>query len=244
MTRGKLSRPAPAAITTHAAWANALPAVGAQGSLISQPAVEIRTSRIYEAAKRIFDVVVCLLLLAPLVPVFVLLALAIKLGDGGPVFYRREVVGRFGQHFFALKFRTMIPHADEYLAAHPDVLARYSSQVKLRDDPRVTRIGGALRRTSLDELPQIFNVLRGQMSLVGPRIIHPSELERFGAFAPIRQLVRPSITGLWQVSGRQQVSYTRRVELDVEYLLRRSFWFDLRILGKTVIVVLRRQGAY
>jgi lipopolysaccharide/colanic/teichoic acid biosynthesis glycosyltransferase len=215
------------------------------GSLETPDGVlQIRTSPFYEVAKRIFDLVFCVVLLVPLSPILVLVALAIKLSDGGPVYYRREVVGRHGRRFYALKFRTMIPDADEYLAAHPDLRSRYALQIKLRDDPRVTRVGSVLRHTSLDELPQLYNVLRGQMSLVGPRIIHPSEVERYGDFAKIRQLVRPSITGLWQVSGRQQISYAQRVELDKEYMRRRSFWLDMRILSKTVIVVLRGQGAY
>lgn len=243
MSHGKLSSPAPVASTPLDV--QKLPAAGrALAPTISESPTPIRTSCRYEIAKRLFDVIFSLVVLVPLIPIFVLLALVIKLGDGGSVFYRREVVGRNGKHFYALKFRTMIPHADEYLAEHPDLFSRYTAQVKLRDDPRVTRLGGVLRRTSLDELPQFFNVLRGQMSLVGPRIIHPSEVERFGEFAYIRQLVRPSITGLWQVSGRQHVSYAQRVALDEEYMRRRSFWLDLRILGKTIIVVLRGQGAY
>jgi lipopolysaccharide/colanic/teichoic acid biosynthesis glycosyltransferase len=210
----------------------------------SDDTAQVRTSRLYEAAKRLFDVTFCLAAIVALTPIFGLLAVVIKLSDGGPVLYRREIVGRHGKHFFALKFRTMIPNADEFLSARPDLLSHYTTQIKLRDDPRVTRVGRVLRHTSLDELPQLFNVLRGQMSLVGPRMIHPTEVERFGEFARIRQLVRPGITGLWQVSGRQHVSYAERVGLDKEYMRRRSFWLDLRILGKTVFVVLRGQGAY
>jgi exopolysaccharide production protein ExoY len=216
------------------------PPVAAEGP----PPVAMRTSRLYGLFKRLFDVAFCLAVLVLLAPVFLVLALAVKLGDGGPVFHGREVVGRHGKRFHALKFRTMIPRADEYLAAHPELLARYASQVKLQDDPRITRVGRVLRHTSLDELPQFFNVLVGQMSLVGPRIIHPSEVERFGEFVRVRQVVRPGITGLWQVSGRQQVSYAQRVALDEEYMRRRSFGLDMRILFKTVVVVLRGDGAY
>jgi undecaprenyl-phosphate galactose phosphotransferase len=210
----------------------------------SGPCEVFRTSAPYELAKRVFDVVFVLVILVPLAPVFLILALAVKLEEGSPVFFHREVVGRNGEHFFALKFRTMIPNADEYLAERPELLARYAAQVKLRDDPRTTRLGRLLRRSSLDELPQLFNVLRGQMSLVGPRIIHPSELERFGDFVTVRHMVRPGITGLWQVSGRQRVTYEERVELDKEYMRRRSFWLDMFILAKTSIAVLRADGAY
>jgi lipopolysaccharide/colanic/teichoic acid biosynthesis glycosyltransferase len=219
---------------------------GGKAAPLTEPAsqVQVSTSRAYELAKRLFDVVFCVMALVLLAPLFALLALAIKLGDGGPVIYRREVVGRNGKRFYALKFRTMMPLADDYLAAHASLLARYNPQVKLRDDPRVTRVGRVLRHTSVDELPQFLNVLFGQMSLVGPRIIHPSEEERFGDFARIRRCVRPGVTGLWQVSGRQTVSYAQRLALDEEYLRRRSFWLDMRILCKTVVVVLMAQGAY
>lgn len=247
MPHSKASSPGPSATTSVAGYLpdDAQTSRTVKGTVATpEGALQIRTSPFYEVAKRVFDLAFCLVVLVPLAPIFVLVALVIKLSDGGPVFYRREVVGQHGRRFYALKFRTMIPHADEYLDAHPDLRSRYTMQIKLRDDPRVTRVGRVLRHTSLDELPQLFNVLRGQMSLVGPRIIHPSEVERYGEFAQIRQLVRPSITGLWQVSGRQHISYAQRVELDKEYMRRRSFWLDLRILGKTVIVVLRGQGAY
>jgi lipopolysaccharide/colanic/teichoic acid biosynthesis glycosyltransferase len=217
--------------------------VCAPAETLSAPLV-VRSAVAYEAAKRLLDIILSMVALVVLSPVFLLLAVVVKLGDGGPIFYRREVVGRNGHHFYALKYRTMVPDAEEFLTAHPELRRRYTEQVKLREDPRMTRVGRVLRRTSLDELPQLLNVLRGQMSLVGPRIIHPSEVGRFGAFARVRQSVRPGLTGLWQVSGRQDVSYDRRVALDEEYMRRRSLWFDVRILLKTVFVVLGGRGAY
>jgi undecaprenyl-phosphate galactose phosphotransferase len=205
---------------------------------------DVRRSLPYEVTKRALDIVGSAVGLALLAPVFAVIAARIKLEDGGPVIYRREVVGRGGRRFAALKFRTMIPDADAYLVCHPDLAAAYAENVKLRRDPRVTRVGAVLRRTSLDELPQLVNVLRGEMSLVGPRMIHPSERERYGAFAAHRELVLPGITGLWQVSGRQDVSYDERIRLDRRYLRERSLRLDLRILARTALVLLRREGAY
>jgi undecaprenyl-phosphate galactose phosphotransferase len=205
---------------------------------------DIRGSRGFEVAKRTLDIVGSAAGLVLLAPLFAGIAALIKWEDGGPVIHRRRIVGRNGRAVAAYKFRTMIPDADGYLRQHPDLFAEYSVNVKLRRDPRVTRVGAVLRRTSLDELPQLVNVLRGEMSLVGPRMIHPSEQKRYGAFAAIRRQVRPGITGLWQVSGRQETSYAERVALDRLYLSQRSFWLDLSILARTVGVLLRRHGAY
>ena len=201
-------------------------------------------SRGYALAKRLLDILGAIAGLLLLAPVFALIALCITIEDRGPVIHRRQIVGRDGATVAAFKFRTMILDADGYLLAHPQLALEYAANVKLRRDPRITRVGALLRRTSLDELPQLLNVLRGEMSLVGPRMIHPSEEPRYGALAPARRTVRPGITGLWQVSGRQELSYAQRITLDRYYLARRSFWFDLRILIATVGVMLRRDGAY
>src|SRR5438128_10105509 len=169
-------------------------------------------------------------------PVFLIIALCIHFDDGGDILYFRELVGLRGQRFFALKFRTMLPNADAYLENHPELKRKYLQNMKLNPDPRVTRVGIFLRKTSLDELPQLFNVLVGQMSLVGPRIIHPSELPRFGKFASKRLSVKPGITGLWQISGRQHISYEERVLLDMRYIDNRSLLVDLTIILKTLKV--------
>jgi exopolysaccharide production protein ExoY len=142
-----------------------------------------------------------------------------------------------------LKFRTMIPDADDYLKKHPDLLRKYQQNMKLADDPRITRIGRLLRTTSLDELPQLFNVLIGEMSLIGPRIIHPSELPRYGHYAEKRLQVKPGISGLWQISGRQHISYDERVALDMYYIDHRSTLYDLTILIKTLRVFIIHTGA-
>jgi exopolysaccharide production protein ExoY len=137
----------------------------------------------------------------------------------------------------------MIADADTYLARHPELMRNYQQNMKLLQDPRVTRTGKFLRKTSLDELPQLWNVLLGQMSLVGPRMIHPSELPRYGQYAYKRLSVKPGITGLWQISGRQHISYDERVLLDMQYIDTRSFIVDLAILVKTVKVFIVHTGA-
>jgi lipopolysaccharide/colanic/teichoic acid biosynthesis glycosyltransferase len=192
---------------------------------------------LYRISKRLLDVVLALFGLLVLIPVFLAIAIRIKLDDGGSILHFREVVGLHGRRFYALKFRTMIPDADAYLAKHPDLMHRYQKNMKLARDPRITPFGGFLRKTSMDELPQLLNVLMGQMSLVGPRIIHPCELPRFGEYAEKRLAVRPGITGLWQISGRQHISYEERVLLDMQYIDNRSFIGDLAILFKTVFIL-------
>jgi lipopolysaccharide/colanic/teichoic acid biosynthesis glycosyltransferase len=199
-------------------------------------------------AKRALDVVGAAALMLFCLPVFAVLALLVKL-DGGPAFYAHERVGRFGRLFGCLKFRSMVPDADRRLA---DLLARdpaaqreWDATRKLRQDPRVTRIGRFLRASSLDELPQLINVLRGEMSLVGPRPVQASELAAFyGSAAQHYMAVRPGITGPWQVSGRSDTSYAQRVALDMQYVAQASFWLDVKILLRTPIAVLARKGAY
>ncbi|WP_218884286.1 sugar transferase [Burkholderia guangdongensis] len=208
---------------------------------------DARARRRANLGKRAFDVSVAALLLVALAPLFAFVALAVK-ADGGPALYGHERVGRYGRRFRCLKFRTMVPDADAVLKAvlerDPDARAEWAREFKLKRDVRVTAIGRFLRRSSLDELPQLFNVMRGDMSLVGPRPIVASELPRYGADAVYYLASRPGITGLWQVSGRNDVGYAARVALDVAYVRTRSMRRDLVILLKTVKVVLRGSGAY
>lgn len=210
------------------------------GHLSTLPAHQRVT--LYRVSKRTFDIIFSLIGIVLLLPVFLIIALCIKLDDGGKIIHFREIVGHQGRRFRALKFRTMIPDADTYLARHPELMRKFQQNMKLIQDPRITRIGRFLRRTSLDELPQLFNVLVGQMSLVGPRMIHPSELPRYGAYAQKRISVKPGITGLWQISGRQHISYDERVLLDMHYIDTRSFLVDLAILVKTVKVFIVHTG--
>ncbi len=197
----------------------------------------------YYVVKRSIDIVLAVIGIILLAPIFLLVALCIKLDDGGPVLHFREIIGLRGQRFRALKFRTMIINADEYLGKHPELMKQYQENMKLMRDPRVTRIGVFLRKTSIDELPQLFNVLVGQMSLVGPRMIHPSELPRYGVYAEKRLAVKPGITGLWQISSRQHISYDERIILDVRYIDNRSILTDMVILLKTLKVFIVHTGA-
>ncbi len=204
-------------------------------------------SSLSAAAKRALDVAGALALLIALAPVFLVIALLVR-RDGGPVFFAHTRVGRGGTQFGCLKFRSMVTDSEARLRAHlaadPAGRLEWEATRKLKDDPRVTAIGRFLRATSLDELPQVFNVLRGEMSLVGPRPVQQAELERFyGAAAAYYMAVRPGITGLWQVSGRSETSYAQRVALDVAYVATGSFWQDVRILLRTPVAVLSRKGA-
>lgn len=200
------------------------------------------------ALKRGMDFVLSLLGGIVILPFLVLIALAIKVESRGPVFFRQSRIGRDGQTIHILKFRTMVRNAEEvlqqYLETNPELREEWKADQKLRNDPRITRVGAWLRRTSLDELPQLWNVLKGEMSLVGPRPIVENEIIRYGsAFASYKR-VRPGMTGLWQVSGRNDLSYKQRVHLDRFYICNWSTWLDLLILAKTLPVVLGRKGAY
>jgi Undecaprenyl-phosphate galactose phosphotransferase WbaP len=183
-----------------------------------------------------------------LLPVVAVIAWMVKLSSPGPVFYSQERVGHRGRRFRAWKFRTMVANADEVLAGHfglhPELKAEWDRDHKLKSDPRITRIGRWLRKTSLDELPQLWNVLLGEMSLVGPRPIVQAEICKYGAAFALYQRVVPGITGLWQVSGRNNTTYEKRVELDMYYGRNWSMWFDVQILFATIDVVLHCRGAY
>jgi lipopolysaccharide/colanic/teichoic acid biosynthesis glycosyltransferase len=196
------------------------------------------------SAKRWLDVLGATALFLISFPFWLPIALVIKLEDSGPIFYRFRVLGLGGHPFNALKFRTMVEDADRHLREDPDLWQAFQQEYKLEADPRITRVGRWLRRLSLDELPQCLNVLRGEMSLVGPRPFAPYEAERYGPWLERRLSVKPGLTGLWQVSGRHEVTYEERVRLDLEYIDRWSLWLDLRILFRTVPAVLSQRGAF
>ena len=194
--------------------------------------------------KSTLDYAGALLGIVLLTPVWLLVALLVRLDSAGPIIYRRRVVGLYGHTFDAYKFRTMIVDADAYLEAHPELKAEWDRTGKIEDDPRITRVGRVLRRYSVDEFPQLFNVLKGEMSLVGPRMITPSELDHFGRWRHNLLTVKPGMTGLWQVSGRADLSYEDRVRLDMHYIRNYTIWLDLRILLNTIWAVLVKRGAY
>jgi len=177
-------------------------------------------------------------------PIYLLIALAIKLDSPGPVFHRRRVMGVNGKQYDAFKFRTMHIDGEAILAAHPELQAELARNHKLKNDPRITRAGRLLRKLSLDELPQVFNVLRGEMSLVGPRMIAPDEVAMYNRWDINLLTVKPGITGLWQVSGRSDISYEERVRLDMFYIRNWTIWSDVQLLLQTIPAVIRGHGAY
>lgn len=203
--------------------------------------------RSYKLIKRAFDIICGLILLVVLSPLFLFLVHTIR-KDGAPAFYGHTRIGRHGKPFKCLKFRSMRADADkvlqELLATNPQARAEWARDFKLRNDPRITTVGQWLRKTSLDELPQLFNVIRGEMSLVGPRPIVSEELERYGDQTDLYLQILPGMTGLWQVSGRNDTGYEERVALDAWYVQNWSLWYDVAILFKTIDVVLNRRGAY
>jgi exopolysaccharide biosynthesis polyprenyl glycosylphosphotransferase len=194
--------------------------------------------------KRATDLVIASLALIGLSPIILAIAVAVKLDSPGPIIYRRRVLGARGKPFDAFKLRTMVINGDEVLAQHPELAEELRLNMKLKDDPRVTRTGKWLRKLSLDELPQLFNVLLGQMSLVGPRMITPEEADRYGRGQMNLVTVKPGITGLWQVSGRSEISYPERVQIDMSYIRNYSLWLDLALLVRTLPAVLKKTGAY
>lgn len=194
--------------------------------------------------KLVLDYAITIPGLLLLFPFFILLGIAIKLDSPGPIFHRRRVVGINGVPFDAFKFRTMHISGDEILEAHPELKARLEQDHKLKDDPRITRIGKYLRKFSIDEFPQLANVLRREMSLVGPRMITLPEVEKYHQWDINLLTVRPGITGLWQVSGRSDVSYEERVQLDMYYIRNWTIWMDIQILIQTIPAVLKSRGAY
>jgi exopolysaccharide production protein ExoY len=196
--------------------------------------------------KRMIDIICSLLGIIVSLPVFCIIAAAVSL-DGGPVFFAHRRIGRNGKSFDCWKFRSMMVGAEdcltEYLHFNPDALTEWQRDHKLAVDPRITSIGSFLRKTSLDELPQLWNVIVGEMSLVGPRPVTAVEMQRYGSFADIVTAVRPGITGPWQIGGRNEVSYDQRIAMDVQYVCDQSLLNDITILLQTPIVVLSQRGA-
>ncbi len=207
-----------------------------------------RHATLCDRVERLIEGPICVVVLVFMAPLMLLIALLIKLQDGGPVIFGHTRLGLGGRSFKCLKFRSMVIDSDARLQAllqsDPAARIEWERDHKLRNDPRVTPLGDFLRRSSLDELPQLFNVLRGEMSLVGPRPIVQNERARYGHYFDLYCQVRPGITGLWQISGRSDVSYRRRVALDVAYARGRCLKLYFRILFATAPAVLARKGAH
>ncbi len=204
----------------------------------------VRLTGVDSALKLLLDYSLTLIGFILFFPLLLGIAIAIKLDSPGPVVHRRRVMGVNGKQFDAFKFRTMYVNGDEILSAHPELQQELAQNHKLKDDPRVTRVGKWLRKLSLDEVPQMFNVLRLEMSWVGPRMISPAEMDKYDRWDMNLLTVRPGITGLWQVSGRSDVSYDERVRLDMYYIRNWSIWQDLQILFQTIPAVIKGKGAY
>jgi lipopolysaccharide/colanic/teichoic acid biosynthesis glycosyltransferase len=205
---------------------------------------ELEPRRCYEIAKRAMDIVVSLMALAGLIPLFAITALLIHLDSRGGVFYRQERLGKNAKPFFMLKFRSM---RQRDVDIPPELYLRNESTgplFKIRNDPRVTRVGHWIRKTSIDELPQLINVLRGEMSLVGPRPPMPRELAGYEVAQVLRLRVTPGVTGPWQVGGRSKLSFDEMVRLDLQYIEDRSLLLDFKLLALTVPTVLKGDGAY
>lgn len=200
--------------------------------------------KIYSLFKRIFDVVSSTLLLIILSPLFLILIILVKLDSKGPVFFGHKRIGYKGETISVYKFRSMVQNAEEVLRNFtPEQKVEFEKNFKLDDDPRVTKIGAFLRKTSLDELPQLINIIKGDMSVVGPRPIVQKEVVKYGKYADKLFSVKPGLTGFWQANGRSDTTYDERVQMDMYYIDNRSTLLDIKILFKTVIAVIRKEGA-
>jgi lipopolysaccharide/colanic/teichoic acid biosynthesis glycosyltransferase len=198
----------------------------------------------HKFCKRIIDLIVSITFLALSAPLWIIVSMLIKLEDGGPVFFRRRVMGREGIQFDAFKFRTMIVDADNFFDQDHKLRQEFEKNFKLEKDPRVTRIGKILRKTSIDEFPQLINVILGQMSLIGPRIISPPEIIKYGDQVSKLLSVKPGCSGSWVVSGRQNIPYEQRVKIELTYIDNWSLGLDIKLLFMTVAVMFRKSGAY
>jgi Undecaprenyl-phosphate galactose phosphotransferase WbaP len=221
------------------------------GEVAGQPALAMQVGLLSPTSlliKRISDLVIVSLGALIASPLLLFIAAAIRWSSPGPILYSQERIGRHGRRFRAWKFRTMVPNADqvlkELLEKDPALRAEWEADHKLKNDPRITWIGRFLRKTSLDELPQLWNIFRGEMSLVGPRPIVEAEIEKYGEYYEQYAAVTPGLTGLWQISGRNKTTYQERIEYDAYYVRNWSLWLDLHILISTVRVVLLREGAF
>ena len=205
---------------------------------------KIKSRFVYHGIKRIFDIVAATCGLVLFSPLMIIIAVLIKTEDHGPIFYKQVRVGKNGKTFKMYKFRSMFVNADKMLTKlkeHNDV---EGPMFKMKDDPRITKVGHFIRKHSLDELPQFLNVLRGDMSLVGPRPPLPSEVEEYSEYDKQRLFVIPGCTGLWQATERNEVGFNEMVQLDIQYIQRASFIFDLWIIWKTVEIIIRPNGSY
>jgi lipopolysaccharide/colanic/teichoic acid biosynthesis glycosyltransferase len=208
------------------------------------PVAEARARWSYVVYKRIIDVVLASVLLILATPLMCLIALLIKVTSPGGVIFKQRRLGQSGREFWCYKFRTMIANAEAQLQQRADLRRQFEESYKIKGDPRVTLLGRFLRKTSLDELPQLYNVLRGELSLIGPRAIVPLELAKYGRYGQRLLSVRPGLSGFWQVCGRSDTTYDQRVQMDMFYIANRSVALDLKLIALTAYTILRGRGAY
>lgn len=234
---------APRSITSDGATAGPQSVSLVRQNIISAARPNDARATVYEISKRGFDVSCAACLILGLLPLFVLIAVIVKLTSSGPVFFRHRRLGLGGREFYCLKFRTMVSDAEQLLTTDPQMKSLFDQKFKIDDDPRVTRLGKFLRCTSMDELPQLFHVIQGKMSLIGPRPIIDREREKYAIYIGKLLSVRPGLSGLWQVAGRSNTTYNERVLLDMYYIDNRGFALDMKIFLKTFSAVIKRAGA-
>jgi exopolysaccharide biosynthesis polyprenyl glycosylphosphotransferase len=216
-----------------------------KGDYYSEVALKQSNPTLYLAMKRMIDICGAIVGLVLTAPVFLIVAILIKLEDSkGPVFFKQQRVGKNGSLFYMYKFRSMVSNAEELLASLLDKNEVSGHMFKMKEDPRITKVGKFIRKTSLDELPQFWNVLRGDMSLVGPRPPLPREVKEYSAYHKQRLQVTPGCTGLWQVSGRNELGFEEMVELDLKYIATRNIFFDIKIILKTIRGFVGSKGAF
>jgi exopolysaccharide biosynthesis polyprenyl glycosylphosphotransferase len=213
-------------------------------ALDTSPVIQKKESSIYFGIKRLADVVLSLIAIIILSPFFLLTALVIKLESKGNVIYTQRRTGKSGKEFKMLKFRSMYQDAELLKYELLDKNEMDGPVFKIADDPRITKVGKFIRKTSIDELPQLFNIIRGEMSIVGPRPLAVYETQDFNQHENLRHLVKPGLTCFWQISGRNDISFEQWIALDLEYLQKMSVWTDIKIIFRTIIVVITGKGAY
>ncbi|MCX7920943.1 MAG: sugar transferase [Clostridia bacterium] len=213
-------------------------------STVEQRDLFYNVSSGYIIAKRLFDIMIALVAIILLLPVFIITAIAIRVESPGQVIFTQKRNGLKGKIFRMYKFRSMVINAEKLLSELESKNEVSGHMFKIRNDPRITRVGKIIRKTSIDELPQLFNVLKGDMSIVGPRPPIVREVEKYDPWHNLRLSVRPGLTGLWQVSGRNDIGFDEMVRLDLRYIRERSFWYDVKIMLKTIPVLLGDSKAF
>ncbi len=204
----------------------------------------VESKPVYSFIKRTFDIVCSLIALIVLSPVFLILAILVKTTSEGPVFFAHKRVGKNGKEIKIYKFRSMVTNAEELIKQFtPEQKAEYEKNFKLENDPRITKVGKFMRKTSLDELPQLLNILKGDISIVGPRPIMEVETEIYGNYRDMLLSVKPGLTGFWAANGRSDTTYTRRRAMEIYYVKNRSLWLDIKIIFKTFVSVFKGEGA-